>query len=185
LKGAEILQLTIGQEVYALKRANLGDLNKVLGLLVNAAVWLKTKGTTQWDYYIRNLEGNTQEVLDSIENGATYILLQGEVPVASITLEDKPNEWDRDIWGKDAEHESVVYLHRLVVHRDYAGKNVGTSILEWAEEYVKTSGKSLIRFDCLASNEGLNNYYQKRYELKEIANIYGKHCKYEVLVGKV
>jgi GNAT superfamily N-acetyltransferase len=177
------MKLKIGKENFELRLAKVEDLERVLGLLVNAAEWLKTKGVSQWDYYIKNLEGNTQEVLDSIEVGATYILELGDEAIASVTLENTPNEWDSDIWGKDVNKEGVVYLHRLVVHRDYSGKGVGSGLLDWAEEYVKSIDKSYIRFDCVGSNEGLNNYYQRRYEMKELANIYGGHCKYEVSVG--
>jgi GNAT superfamily N-acetyltransferase len=178
----ESMKLSIDEEVFELKQAKSEDLHKVLDLLVQAAEWLQTKNTTQWEYYITNLEKNTQEVIDSIMNGSTYILEKGDHIVASITLEHSANEWDMDIWGQNASEGDAVYLHRLVVHREYAGKSIGSYLMGWAEEYVKTTEKSCIRFDCLANNEGLNNYYQRRYELKEIVNIYGKHCKYEILV---
>lgn len=175
------MELNINHEKYELKLAKTEDLNQVLQLLVNAAEWLQMKGTTQWDYYITDLDGNSQEVLDSIEGGDTYLLEKEGVAVASITLENKPNEWDRDIWGSEADQENILYLHRLVVHRHYKGKEIGEALLEWAEDFAKSRGIQCIRFDCLASNVGLNRYYQKRYKKKGIANIYGQHSKYEIL----
>lgn len=157
----------------------MSNLKEVLDLLVNAAEWLQSKETTQWDYYLNDLEGNTDEVSDSIRNGSTYLLLHEDRPIASVTLEDQPSEWDMDLWEGEA-HEHVMYLHRLVLHRDYSGIGLGNKLLDWSENHVKASGRYKIRFDCLASNQGLNSYYQRRYTLKEIANKYGQHCKYEV-----
>jgi GNAT superfamily N-acetyltransferase len=170
----------INGELFTIKVANRDNLNDVLLLLVNAAKWLSTKNTKQWDYYLSDLEGNTQEVLDSIDAEATYILLHQNRIMATITLENKPNEWDKEMWGEEANRENIVYLHRLVVHRDYAGDGIGAQLLKWAEEICKQSGKTAIRFDCLASNAGLNIYYENRYERKEIINKYGQHSKYEI-----
>jgi len=176
------MDLVLNGKAYQLKRADEKDLDQVLQLLVQAAKWLKTKGTTQWNYYITNLEGNIEEVRESIISNSTYLLLDKKTVVASITLEEEPNDWDCDIWGEEAHNDCSVYLHRLVVNRDYSGSEIGKQLVDWAKEFVKSIGKRYIRFDCLGDNEGLNVYYQRHYKLKGIANIYGKHSKYELLV---
>jgi GNAT superfamily N-acetyltransferase len=174
---------TMLEEIRTIRLAKSEDLGKVLELLVNAAGWLHTKGTKQWDYYLTNLEGNKEEVAASIENESTYIVEKAGRAMATLSLESVPSEWDMDIWGEGAV-DDVVYLHRLAVHRDFAGKGIGESLLDWAEGVVRASGKKSIRFDCIASNEGLNRYYQQRYPLKEVINIHGRHCKYEILLNK-
>ena len=155
------------EELRYIRLAKREDLEKVLGVLVNAAGWLQTKGTKQWSYYLTDLDGNKEEVVASIENESTYIVEKEGKVIATMTLESEPNEWDVDMWGEEAE-ASVAYLHRLAVHRDFAGKGIGGSLLDWAENAMIESGKKSIRFDCIASNEGLNHYYQKRYPLKEV-----------------
>ncbi|GAA0323919.1 GNAT family N-acetyltransferase [Bacillus carboniphilus] len=174
------MEIHNNDEVFHIKLAKEDDLQIVLDLVVNAAEWLQSKNTTQWEYYLTNLEENTPEIFDSIHN--TYILMKDNIPVASVTLETSPNEWDRDIWGDEANEEGVIYLHRLVVHRNYAGVGLGTKLLEWSERFCAEKGNKAIRFDCLASNKGLNDFYQRRYKLKDIANIYGQHSKYEVML---
>ena len=171
--------LTMVKVIQDIRLAKKEDLEEVLELLVNAAGWLRSKGTKQWDYYLTDLEGNKEEVVASIENDSTYIVEQDGKAIATLTLESAPNEWDMDIWGDQA-GDDVAYLHRLAVHRGFAGKGIGASLLDWAENAMRTSGKKSIRFDCIADNEGLNRYYQKRYPLKEVINIHGHHCKYEV-----
>jgi GNAT superfamily N-acetyltransferase len=177
-----MMKIQAGNQVFNLRMAAEKDLGKVLQLLVGAAEWLQTKDTSQWDYYISDLEGNTEEVLQSIKNQNTYILEKDGKAAASITLENHPNEWDCDIWGEEAERKDVIYLHRLVVNRSFAGIGIGDALMDWAKEETRRRDKKYIHFDCLASNKGLNNYYQRNYQLKGIANIYGQHSKYEIPV---
>ncbi|WP_421378472.1 GNAT family N-acetyltransferase [Bacillus salacetis] len=174
------MNLHINGQVFTLKKAGDGDMDKVISLLVDAARWLKTKGTTQWDYYITDLEGNLDEIIESITKRSTYLLQEDAKAVATFTLEEDPNEWDMDVWGEDASQNDCVYLHRLVVNREYAGRGIGDALMEWAKEDVSRRGKKYIRFDCLNNNEGLNHYYQRQYRLKGVANIYGKHSLYEI-----
>ncbi|MFC4556763.1 GNAT family N-acetyltransferase [Virgibacillus kekensis] len=174
------MELRDGTDVFQLRQANREDLDRILELLVQAAEWLQTKKTTQWDYYLTNLEDNTKEVQESIKNSGTYLVEHEGKAIATITLEDSPNDWDTDIWGEDIHDDGVVYLHRIVVHRDYAGRGIGKQLIDWAKKFVRDGGGKYIRFDCLGDNEGLNTYYQRHYPLKGIANIYGKHCKYEL-----
>ncbi|WRP07710.1 hypothetical protein U9J35_05950 [Rossellomorea aquimaris] len=47
---------------------------------------------------------------------------------------------------------------------------------------AREAGEKIIRFDCIANNEGLNHEYQKRLSLKEVAHIYGCHNKYEIIL---
>lgn len=179
------MELHVADKVFNLRVATENELGQVLELLVGAAQWLQTKATTQWDYYMTDLEGNTKEVLDSIEKRNTYILEQDGEAAASVTLEGEPSEWDCDIWGEEAGQSDAVYLHRLVVNRKFAGTGIGEALMDWAKKQVRDQGKKCIRFDCLSSNEGLNRYYQRYHELKGIANIYGRHSKYEIQVDRI
>ncbi|MGF3104851.1 GNAT family N-acetyltransferase [Rossellomorea sp. DUT-2] len=175
------MRFKLDEEVYEIKKAKNSDLKKILDLLVNAAAWLKTKRTKQWSYYLTDLDGNLEEILHSIENGATYLVEKEGRPISTLTLENIPSVWDLDLWGENV-HDDVVYLHRLVVHRNHAGKGIGAALLDWVEKEAKEAGKKSIRFDCIANNEGLNTYYQRRYPLKEVAHIHGRHNKYEIIL---
>nr|WP_102028412.1 GNAT family N-acetyltransferase [Salirhabdus sp. Marseille-P4669] len=111
---------------YQVRVAKESDVESILELLVNAAEWLATKETSQWDYYITDLEGNTKEVVDSIAKASTFLVEIDNEVVASVTLEKEPNDWDQEIWGADSKREDVMYLHRLVVHRNYTNKSEQT-----------------------------------------------------------
>ncbi|WP_371068966.1 hypothetical protein [Sediminibacillus sp. JSM 1682029] len=78
---------------FLVRKAEPSDLASVLFLLQQAGRWLQTKNTTQWDYYVTDLQENTEEVSDSIDRENTYIVESdnGEC-VASITLEMAPQD---------------------------------------------------------------------------------------------
>ena len=162
------MNLHVNDRKFTIRKAKKEDISKVLSLLVEAAEWLKTKKTTQWDYYLTDLEGNMEEVMESINRLNTYLLETDGVAVASITLEEEPGEWDREIWGDEAAQDDAVYLHRLVVNREYAGLGLGDALIEWAKNDVSQRGKKYIRFDCLNSNEGLNSFYQRHTPSREL-----------------
>jgi GNAT superfamily N-acetyltransferase len=165
------------------RKAALEDIDLVTSLLVGAAVWLKGKGLRQWDYYIEDLDGNLQEIMDSISNESTFLFYFDNIAIASVTLENDPNEWDLEIWENASRVNNVMYLHRLVTHRDYQGSGIGEMLLQWSESYAKENGSKVLRFDCLHSNKGLNAFYQRKYELKDVTVNYGcQHSKYEVLL---
>ncbi|WP_052504589.1 GNAT family N-acetyltransferase [Rossellomorea aquimaris] len=175
------MRVKLHKEVYEITQVKSEDLHKVLELLVDAAAWLKTKRTKQWSYYLTDLDGNKEEILRSIENGATYLVESEGQPISTFTIENIPSEWDMELWGEEAKDEAL-YLHRLVVHRNHAGKGIGAALLDWIEKEAQEAGKKIIRFDCIGSNEGLNHYYQKRYSLKEVTQIHGSHSKYEIIL---
>jgi GNAT superfamily N-acetyltransferase len=176
------VKLKVGEDCYTIVKADVSDINTVLKLLVHAAKWLQTKNTSQWDYYLTDLEGNTEEVRESIMEENTFLIYCEEQAIATITLEGTPNEWDRDIWQDEVEEQNVMYIHRIVVHRDYSGKRIGSNLLKWAEDKARVAGKKKVRFDCLHNNKNLNNYYKQYYSLKGIARIYGKHSKFEKIL---
>ena len=52
------------------------------------------------------------------------------------------------------------YVHNLIVARTLGGQGLGIGLLQWAEDYVTESGRSLTRLDCGAQNRGLRVLYE-------------------------
>ncbi|WP_064093249.1 GNAT family N-acetyltransferase [Rossellomorea aquimaris] len=172
----------LNNQRFTVKKATLENLDSIENLLIEASKWIESKGLSQWKYYLTNMEGNRNEIVDSIERGDTFVLaFQGEV-IGTLTLSDSPTDWDVDIWGDEVWEEESVYLHRVVISRRFKGKGVGQAFLHWAESFCKRKGVKKIRFDCLYNNKNLNSYYQKRYPLKDIVNKFGQHSIYEKIL---
>lgn len=64
--------------------------------------------------------------------------------------------WD-DLVGPD--DEEAGYVHGLMVHPGRRGTGLGRSLLVWAEDQMRASGRRVARVDCVASNERLRAYY--------------------------
>lgn len=89
-----------------------------------------------------------------IEEQRQWKILEEEaVACIFMTAYDDPY-----IWGKRNEDPSV-YIHRIVTHPDYRGKNYTVKIVDWAKEHGKALGKKFIRMDTWGDNPKLNDYY--------------------------
>lgn len=62
-------------------------------------------------------------------------------------------------------------IHNLIIDRAFAGQGLGHRLLQWAEEKVVASGRSVVRLGCVTSNRRLRDLYESagydRVEEKE------------------
>jgi ribosomal protein S18 acetylase RimI-like enzyme len=82
------------------------------------------------------------------------VYLEGRI-VATITLQTH----DQVIWGED--FGDALYIHLLVVHRDFRGRGIGRLLLQWATERAVEMKRRFLRLDCWAENAALRSYYEK------------------------
>ncbi|NQX70235.1 GNAT family N-acetyltransferase [Paenibacillus alba] len=133
--------------------ASPSQVDEVLSLWLEAAHWMLDNGIDQWrpEYF------NRETVLAYFHNRQIFLVKMNDEIVGSFAL-----QWsDPSVWG-DLHNEESGYLHRFVVRRTQAGRNIGQYMLKWIEEYVKTQNKRYVRLDCMATNEALNGYYRKQ-----------------------
>jgi len=157
------------------------DTEAVLRLLIQTAEWLKSKGSTQWSGLLKGEDSH--QTPEAIKRGEVYIFMQDNRLTGMVMLMQKASAWDRQLWGEEG-HEQSIYLHRLNVNREVAGKNLGEAIVDWAGSGIHFAGKDRIRLDCIANNEKLNAFYRSLgYEYKGSAvnamgefNLYEKPC---------
>jgi len=62
------------------------------------------------------------------------------------------------IWGEQP--VPAGYVHNLIVARPFGGQGLGFGLLQWAEDYVAESGRSLARLDCGARSRKLRDLYE-------------------------
>jgi ribosomal protein S18 acetylase RimI-like enzyme len=134
-----------------ISQASYDDVEEILDLWLEAAKWIQSKGINQWPDSF-----SIQSVEKRLNISEIYIVKQKDTIIASLAI-----QWsDKLIW-KELDNDQSGYIHRLIVRRAYSGRGIGNQLLEWAGEYIKANGKSFIRLDCMADNEGLNQYYSK------------------------
>ncbi len=132
------------------------DKDAVQALMVQAAAWLQSKGSKQWHELLAGEDRHG--VAFAIERGDVFIFKQDETLAGMVILQQHASEWDRQLWG-DQDREQALYLHRLAINRDFGGRRLGDSILQWAEQGVRFPGKDRVRLDCIASVPALNRLY--------------------------
>jgi GNAT superfamily N-acetyltransferase len=162
-------------------QATPADLSTVFALLAEAAHWLKAQGVGQWTHYLDTEP--PEDLPDALRAGEVWLVCRHGKPVATISLQMAPADWDRGIWGA-AVDESAAYVHRLAVSRAAAGAGLGDAMLDWAEAKARSAGKRYVRLDCVGHNQKLNAYYQRRFAFAgEAAQIGMRFHRYEKQVG--
>jgi GNAT superfamily N-acetyltransferase len=145
---------------FRLRLASSDDLSSVLDLIDGAADWLRSRGTNQWQRPWPSREERDRRVHDSLLSGETWLLWDGDTPLATVTVSPTPDDL---LWTPRECTEPAAYLHRLVVDRAHAGHGIGAHLLDWAGERARREyGARWIRIDVWADNYALHRYYLRQ-----------------------
>ena len=145
-----------------IERATTEHLCVVLDLINEAREWLQTKEIDQWAEPWPTEEARDKRVLTGLQNGATWIVWDGGIAAATVTIAKKPN---LNVWQDPARtcdlSEKAIYVHRLITAREYAGTGLGEELINWAALRGKRRNRAKwIRIDVWTSNEALHSYYE-------------------------
>ena len=103
-------------------RASAQHFDTVLGLIEDARSWLWSKDTDQWDKPWPDPAARDERVLAGLRNEKTWIVWDGDIAAATITITTRRNN---AVWAKPActadLAERAVFVHRLITSRKYAG----------------------------------------------------------------
>src|SRR5690606_17973753 len=122
--------------------ASPDDLKAIQLLLLNTAKWLKSKGSTQWSAL---LEGkDVHDTSKAILNKNVFVFKQNGILLGMVVLFNIPTDWDQKLWKGENLNDGI-YLHRLAIDREMAGKNLGAEIMHWTEEGIVFKDKKCIR----------------------------------------
>ena len=128
------------------------DIAIVAKLWTEVAAWLAEQGTDQWQYPIKmhNIEA-------AVAAGSCWIAEEDGEPVGTITVDTnaEPGLWT------DEELSDAVIVHRMVIARRHAGRNLGDILLQHAEDLGRKLGRHWIRLDAWTTNTLLHDYYRR------------------------
>jgi GNAT superfamily N-acetyltransferase len=133
-----------------------GDMAMIIRLIEEAAVWLRTKNTDQWATPWPDRAGRDDRVRAALRQGTSWICWDNGTPAATITADP-----DEDPYWSDLDFaESAVYVHRLVISRQYAGTGLGAALLDWAGQTARRDhGARWLRVSAWTTNLHLHAYY--------------------------
>ncbi|HXY47079.1 MAG TPA: GNAT family N-acetyltransferase [Thermoplasmata archaeon] len=130
--------------------ANDPDIAEIASLLTEGAERQRTlDGTTGWP-----IPYPLEEVALSVHQHAFYVVeIDGEIIATFMLVWD-----DVRLWG--SQPPIAGYLHKLVVRRRWAHRDIGRRTIEWVADRVRASGRSVLRLDCRSTNRRLVAYYE-------------------------
>lgn len=144
--------LVFGDTLFAIRVATIADASRIWALREGLAEWMVSKGIDQWHPGERSL----QAVAESIESSHVFVVEERRSLVGCVIV-----TWSNPfVWGK--QNEPAGYIHQLMVSRDHGGQGLGSAVLAWTEDFIGTSGRALVRLDCVRSNQRLRTYYEER-----------------------
>jgi ribosomal protein S18 acetylase RimI-like enzyme len=146
-------------QILQVRRAGADDLDVILGMIDEAAGWLRTVGTDQWNEPWPNRRARDNRVLRGLRHGRTWLVESGRTAVATITCRRHGNQ---DLWTEGEQGERAVYVSRLIVSRKYSGLEIGGALIDWAgQRGVRDWSAQWVRIDVWTTNVALHNYYEK------------------------
>lgn len=175
MKPYKIINSWVNEHIHA-EQAVTADTSAVMSLLRDTAIWLQSKGSTQWSQL---LEGHdVHGMADSIQNGDVFLFKQkdSDTLAAVVMLLQQPSAWDRELWDDATVVEDAIYLHRLALNRSEAGSGLGSKVMRWVENNISFPGKSRIRLDCIVGNEKLYHLYSQLGYVHQGIHTSGFHC---------
>ena len=110
------------QPLFHIRPARLSDMAAIIGLIDEAAGWLKAeKGTDQWQRPWPNLPARDQRIRRGIKKGRTWIVEDWTEPAGSprrlVATVSCGRGGNKKLWTQRERKKEAVYISRLIVSR--------------------------------------------------------------------
>jgi GNAT superfamily N-acetyltransferase len=123
----------------------------MLAILRERALWLKTKGSDQWQGFI---EGGMETVESRLAEGTVLLVERGGQDAACVAV-----RWADPFWESVGADGQAAWVHSLAVRRAFSGRGLGKALLAFVESMAKAQRKGFCRLDVLDANARLKAYY--------------------------
>ena len=147
---------------YLIRPAAAKDMQSVLQLIDSARAWLRAeKDTNHWERPWPDRAARDARVARGIKAGLTWMVEDHQgVLAATVTYRERGSAF---LWTPAELRESAVYVSRLIVSRDYAGRGIGSALIDWAGRRGAEAWQAdWIRIDVWTTNTGLHEYYKEQ-----------------------
>ncbi len=138
-----------------LRPAAADEVDAFIDLLEDAAQWMRDRGIEQWQP--GSMRAQRQAFVRAQESGGLFLAVDSGQIAGGVILTAQPDP----IWV-DRPEAAALYLSKLVVARARTSEGLGARIIDDVERIARERGVRWLRLDCVASNEPLARYYQRR-----------------------
>ena len=137
------------------REATPAEFDTVLGLLKEAALWLRERKIDYWQDWISPPANLVAWIKQGFDNNEFRMVEKDGATVGCFRL-----QWqDPVFWGK--QEDNAGYIHSFTISRDLAGQGLGERVLEAIGAHCRQEGKEFLRLDCGEAARGLRSYYER------------------------
>ncbi|KAG0272084.1 hypothetical protein BGZ95_012175 [Linnemannia exigua] len=179
--------MAISTEQFSFRETKPHELDIFIDILERAALWMEENKLNQWIPGSFVAPKTRAHIENTISLGNAYFIIKTspastsdstdnnkETIIGTFTL-NYTDSFDQMLWTELVEDwTDAVYLHRLVVEREYKGFGLGPKALHFAELEGLKRGKHFLRLDCMADNKLLKAYYREKAGFKEFDDYPGE-----------
>ena len=137
------------------RKAKVSELKVAFSFLKNAALTLKNKGLSQWDYWLDPPQHKIDWIKDGFHKNEFYFIQYESDVVGMFRLLEK----DEVYWRGNT--DLAQYIHSFVINENWKGLSIGEKVLKEVIENSRRNGYAFFRLDCNASNLNLCKYYER------------------------
>ncbi|GDY25717.1 MULTISPECIES: GNAT family N-acetyltransferase [unclassified Agarivorans] len=123
------------------------ELYQFCELLMEAASWFESRGEPLWKFH----QITPHSLLANHRLDEMYMGYIAGKPVAAMILNNRSGAIDV---APEVRRESL-FMHKLTVNRDYAGKGLAKLMVDWARCYALKQGFTLLSLICNCRDERL------------------------------
>lgn len=146
------------------RKARPDEIDAVLLLLKEAALWLQKKKINYWQDWISPPAHFIDWIKQGFGRNEFYMVEKEGHIIGCFRL-----QWqDPLFWGK--QENNAGYIHSFTISRNLAGQNIGRSVLDLIESRCRQNGKEFLRLDCGVDIKGLRKYYED-YGFKSVGEV--------------
>ena len=139
-----------------IRPAKIGELNKLVTILLSAIQRMAEKDIFQWDEYYPN-----KSVLQNdIEKGHMNVLENAGTVIGFIVFNEDQYPGYKDISWSYAGR--ILAVHRLVIDPAYQGKKLSSLLMDYAEQVAASKGYDAVRLDAFVNNPAAIALYEGR-----------------------
>ena len=143
-----------------IEKATIEDLGEVSALYDALNDYLATH--TNYTGWLKGIYPNGETALNGINKKELFVMRQeGKVVGTMILNHDQEAAYKEGNWSRVLKEEEVIVVHTLAIHPEYAGKGIGTQLLEFAKSYSLEKGMKAIRLDTSIGNTPAQMLYEK------------------------
>ena len=134
------------------------DVNNSIKVIHSVGVWMEEKGLNPSKWW-KPENMNNEFLFKHTEPDEYYVAMVDDKSAASMVLQEtERNQSWKSVDGDTP--QKALYLHWLCVHRNFAGKGLPKTMVDFAKVEAKKRGFPLLRLDTNADEKKLCLVYE-------------------------